>query len=143
MKKYWLIGVFLLALPLVGCGNDGSLTVTDAWSRSLPASADTGAVYFTITNHSGQDDILTGVSVPVAKMAELHHSTMAGDVMKMEPLPGGVLNIPDGETVIFEPGGLHVMLMELTAPLTAGESFSATLHFQDAGDIAVTVSVKE
>lgn len=143
MKKYWLIGVFLLVLTLAGCGNNGSLTVTDAWSRSLPASADTGAMYLTITNHSGQDDVLTAVSVSVAKMAELHRSTMTGDVMKMEPLPGGVVDIPNDETVIFEPGGLHVMLMGLTAPLTAGESFSATLHFQNAEDIAVTVFVKE
>jgi len=143
VKKYWFIGVFLLALTLAGCGDSGALTVTDAWSRSLPATADTGAVYFTITNHSGQDDALTGVSVPVAKMAELHRSTMTGDVMKMAPVPNGVVDIPNGETVKFEPGGLHVMLMGLTAPLTAGESFAATLHFRNAGDIAVTVSVQE
>ena len=136
------MAVVLLLMGLVACGG-GGLTVKDAWARSSPMNADTGALYFTIVNRSGQDDALVGVSTEVAATAELHRSHMEGDVMKMEPVPGGRVEVPAGQTVTFAPGGLHVMLMGLKAPLKAGSTFEVTLHFERAGDVTVTVEVRE
>ncbi len=45
---------------------------------------------------------------------------MDGGVMKMRPVEGG-LEIKPGETVTFKPGGYHVMLVDLKAPLQAGQ----------------------
>jgi copper(I)-binding protein len=53
------------------------------------------------------------------------------------------VEIPAGGLVAFKPGGLHVMLMGLTAPLTAGQTFDMTLQFETAGAKRVSVTVKD
>jgi len=51
------------------------------------------------------------------------------------------LAIPAGKSVTFEPGGLHIMLMGLGAPLKAAASYRLTLTFEKAGTVAVDVPV--
>jgi hypothetical protein len=53
------------------------------------------------------------------------------------------LALPGGEAVAFEPGGLHVMLEDLAAPLTAGQEVALTLAFEHAPDLAITVLVRD
>ena len=65
---------------------------------------------------------------------------VAGDG-KMTMRPAGVLDVPAGERVVFEPGGLHLMLMGLAAPLREGETFPLTLRFEDGAPVTVTVPV--
>src|SRR6056297_2052518 len=70
-----------------------------------------------------------------------------------EPTPDGfammgmreidALDVPAGETVSLEPGGYHLMLLELADDLVPGESFDLTLEFADAGEVTVTVEVRE
>ncbi|RME40924.1 MAG: copper chaperone PCu(A)C [Caldilineae bacterium] len=137
------ISVFaLLLVVLAACGSRG-LTVSEAWARSSPANAKMGVLYFTIRNAGGQDDALTGIETTVAQKVELHRSVHEGDAMKMEPVPGGRVTVPAGETVRFEPGGLHGMLVGLQTPLRAGDTFDITLHFEHAGAMTVQVEVRE
>jgi hypothetical protein len=58
----------------------------------------------------------------------------------MREVEGGI-PLPAGETVMLERGGLHVMLMGLTAPLEDGADVDLTLVFETAGEVAVTVPV--
>ena len=51
--------------------------------------------------------------------------------------------LPAGETVTFEPGGLHVMLVDLAGPLESGSSFDLTLTFATAAPETVTVDVRD
>ena len=60
--------------------------------------------------------------------------------MKMRP--AGPMEIPPGIALELEPGGLHVMLMGLQAPLVEGESFALTLTFERAGAVEVTVPIR-
>jgi hypothetical protein len=75
----------------------------------------------------------------VAARAEFHEHSMAGMVMKMRPLAG--LAIPAEQTVALAPGGMHIMLVGLKAPLREGQSFVLTLTFAKAGPQMVTVMV--
>ena len=77
--------------------------------------------------------------MPGVARAELHEHAMAGMVMKMRPLAG--LAIPAGQTVALAPGGMHIMLVGLKAPLREGQSFPLTLTFAKAGPQTVTVMV--
>ncbi len=61
--------------------------------------------------------------------------------MKMRPLAEG-LAIPAGATVKLEPGGFHLMLMQLKQPLTAGQRYKATLVFEKAGAVEVEFEVR-
>ena len=64
-----------------------------------------------------------------------------GEMMMRELADG--LALPGGETVSLEPGGYHVMLLDLVDPLEIGETFDVTLDFADADSLTVTVTVAE
>jgi hypothetical protein len=66
---------------------------------------------------------------------------MNNGVMTMRPVKGG-LSIPPGQSVTLAPGGYHIMLMELKAPLKKGDKVPVTLAFEKAGEVNVTLDVQ-
>lgn len=118
----------------------GVLEVKDAWARPA-AAGDNGAVYFIIENGTSQDDALLSARADIATAVELHLSQMDGDHMSMHEQEQVVL--PAREAVEFSPGGLHVMLVDLTRGLKTGETFDMTLRFEHVGEKNITVTVKD
>jgi copper(I)-binding protein len=117
----------------------GPLAVSDAWARATPGKSTTGAAYATIESPTA--DRLVAASTPVANKAELHTMSMSGMVMKMRPIAG--VDIPAGQKVTLAPGGMHIMLVGLKKPLTAGQSFPLALTFAKAGTRTVEVTVEK
>lgn len=121
----------LFAAPLLlaaGAALAQAVKVDDAWARaSVPGQQATGA-FMTLTAPAGAR--LVGVSSPVAGVAEVHEMAMQGDVMKMRAIPA--LELPAGKPVQLKPGGYHLMLMDLKAPLAAGSTVPLTLLLRDA-----------
>lgn len=99
-----------------------------------------GAFYVTISNNGDESDVLLAVETDMAQTAEVHNVEMEDGVMKMSPMHDG-LEIPSGETVVFEPGSYHVMLIGITESLLDGEDFTATLIFENAGEVEITVPI--
>jgi periplasmic copper chaperone A len=128
-----------LAVASAAMAQTNQLEVTNAWARATPGKAENGAAYLTIQSPAA--DRLVSVSSPVAKKAELHTMSMEGMVMKMRPLAG--LDIPAGQPVTLKPGGEHIMLEGLGAPLREGQSFPLTLTFEKAGTRTVTVAIEK
>ncbi len=123
-----------------GHGHDqGALHIDQAWSRATVAGVPNGVAYMTITNHGDADDRLLTVAAPVAERAELHTHIKDGEVMRMRQVPH--IDLPAGETVALQPGGLHVMLMGLKAPLKDGSHFPLTLNFEKAGSLTLDVPI--
>ena len=128
-----------LVVASAALAQTNQLEVSNAWARATPGKAENGAAYLTI--QSPTPDRLLTVSSPVAKKAELHTMSMEGMVMKMRPLAG--VDIPAGQPVTLKPGGQHVMLLGLDAPLREGQSFPLTLTFEKAGTRTVTVAIEK
>lgn len=89
---------------------------------------DVSAVYFLLENRGAQPIRLNAASTPVAGTVEIHETTMENDVMRMRPLENGITVAP-GETAELRQGGLHIMLLGLTAPLVEGSAIPVTLTF--------------
>ena len=137
-----LAGVLLLAAAGAAQAEDtalGALEIAAPWARASAGPTGTGAVFMTIRNH-GEADRLLAADADVAERVELHTHIMDGDVMRMRRLPA--IAVPPGETTL-EPGGLHVMLLGLHAPLVEGTSFPLSLTFHDAGTVRLDVPVQE
>ena len=134
----------LLGVVAVACGGSssdgaaGSVTVRDAVVTE-PANPSVAAVRLVIDNTGTDDDTLTGVSSPIGKAA-VHRSEVVDGLSKMTAVP--TLAIPAGEIVTFAPGGLHVMLQDITDPLAAGDTFELSLTFEHAGTLTTTVTVE-
>ncbi len=110
-----------------------------AWARATPPHASTGAIYLTLTSPSG--DKLTGASSPAAGRASVHEMRMDGNVMRMRPVEGG-LDLPAGQPVTLAPGGYHVMLEGLKAPLKPGQAVPLHLSFQKAPPLDIEAQVQ-
>jgi hypothetical protein len=118
----------------------GALVLDTPWVRATPPGAEVAGGYVTITNTGEHAARLVGGEASFAGRVEIHEMTMADGVMRMRPLADGLV-VPPGETVPLEPGGYHVMFMELVEPLIAGETVRATLTFADAGAIELPLTV--
>ena len=118
----------------------GALVLDTPWVRATPPGAEVAGGYVTITNRGERAARLVGGEAAFAGRVEIHEMTMADGVMRMRPLADGLI-VPPGETVPLEPGGYHVMFMELVEPLVAGETVRATLTFADAGAIELPFTV--
>lgn len=120
----------------------GDLHIDHPFARATTSRAMATAAYLTIENRGTSDDTLVAGSTPAAEVVELHSHIEDNGVMRMREVAGGI-PIPADETVVLEPGGLHVMFMGLTAPpLEAGSMVPLTLTFEQAGDITVEVAVQ-
>lgn len=100
----------------------------------------TGAFYLTIANNGDEADRLISIETNASAIAEIHDVKMDGNVMQMSPQHSGI-EIPSGEMISLEPGKMHVMITGLPPSLIAGEEFTATLIFEKAGEVEITVPI--
>ena len=135
MKQY-----LLAALLLASCGKSGppEIKVSDAWARETVAGQSATAAYMTIANDGAGDDRLVSVAAPAPAMAMLHSSENSGGIARMREMGTGVA-IPAGGRIELKPGGSHVMVTGLGAPLKAGQSLKLTLRFEKSGDRPIDV----
>lgn len=104
---------------------ESTLTVEAPWARATAPSAANGAVFLTLINSGDAEVRITAAASSASSTAELHgHRAVAGG-MQMYQLDG--LTVPAKGKVELAPGGLHVMLFGLTAPLKEGTSITLDL----------------
>jgi copper(I)-binding protein len=130
------------ALVATACGGAGDpVSVADVWGRPSPVDDANAAFYMQITGGSA-DDVLESAASPACTMVQIHETTMVEGVMSMSEVPGGV-PVPADAVVSLEPGGLHVMCMQVVEPLVAGEMVDVDLTFRDAGSVSVQAEIRE
>jgi copper(I)-binding protein len=130
-----------LGILAAGTALAAGLTVTDAWSRTTPPGVTVGVAYFTLTNDTGKSDRLLKISSPVAEKVQVHRTEVLDGIARMREV--AVLHVAAGETVKFEPNGMHLMLMGLKKPLVEGQAFELNLVFEVAGASRVRVAVRK
>jgi copper(I)-binding protein len=116
-----------------------NVTVAEGWVRATVQGQKATGAFMNIT--AKDQTKLVAVSSPAAGIGEIHEMKMDKDVMKMAALPNG-LDLPAGKTVELKPGGYHVMLMDLKAPLAADSTVPVTLTFQDVKGNKTTQELK-
>ena len=130
----------LLSILLAGCSTrSGDIEVRDAWIRPADAGMNTAA-YFVIENH-GESDRLLEAQSSIAERTEIHRSfeDEAG-VMRMEKQDAVIL--ASGRSVTFEPGGLHIMFVELRRDLLLDDQVQLQLRFEKQGEVTIDVPIE-
>ena len=118
----------------------GSLVIGHPWSRPTASGMPTGVAYLSITNNGPEQDTLIAARTPAAAQVEFHRTSLEAGMARMRP--AGALVVASNSTVTAEPGGLHLMLVELKAPLVAGTFIPLVLEFKSAGAITVQLQVE-
>ena len=137
-----LLAFALTAGPLAALADDHGhmeVKVEQPWARATPGNAPNGAAYLSVVNHGHAMDRLVGATSPVSRRVELHTHTMDGGMMRMRQV--SAVEVHPGEPAVFQPGGSHIMLIDLEAPLKEGETFPLTLVFDEAGQVTTQVPV--
>ncbi|HEX4917663.1 MAG TPA: copper chaperone PCu(A)C [Limnobacter sp.] len=114
------------------------IAVTGAWVRPTVGEQDATGAYFTV--NSEQPLTLVGVASPAAEVVEVHEMRMDGDVMRMRKADR--LAVIPGEALELKPGGYHVMLMALTAPVETGQEIELSLQFEKPDGSTLEMPVK-
>lgn len=132
------------AAATAGAGDTGAVTIEDPWVRATAGTEDPSmtAAFLVVDNETDEDVTLQAASSPVAGMVQLHEMAKVDGEMVMQEAPGGIL-VKAGGGQLLQPGGYHVMLMDLKQELAQGDEVELTLEFSDGTSIDVTAPVKE
>jgi copper(I)-binding protein len=118
----------------------GAITIGHPYARTTAPGQPTGGGFLKLINQGTNADKLLSANADVSSRVELHTMRMEGDVMRMRQVEA--IELPAGGTVELKPGGMHLMFIELKAPLKAGDKFPVVLRFEKAGEVTVTVNVE-
>lgn len=141
------IAAVALALLLGACAAPASSvtagpTIADAWVRPPMGPGQPAAGYMTITAPSERSDALIGASSPVAAAVEIHETSAGADgMMGMHPVDR--VQLPSGSPVALEPGGYHLMLMDVAGELEAGDTIDLVLEFENASNVTIRATIRE
>jgi len=116
-----------------------SVTVTDPWVKATEEGMT--AAFAQFTNTTDQDLHAVSATSDQSDRTELHEMISQGGDMVMSQMPDG-FTIPAGATYTLEPGGDHIMLMDLTAPIEAGQDVELTLEFSDGTSVSWTAPAR-
>ncbi len=130
------------AAPAIAHEYEGkAVTAAHPWARATPGGSTIGAAYVELSGtKAAQGDKLIGASSPVAGRIEIHTHLMEDGVMKMRKVES--VDVVSGQTRKLSPGGDHLMMFDLKAPLKQGEVFPLTLNFATSGEMTVDAVVE-
>lgn len=139
MKRLTMLAAGLLFSAGVLAGAADNVSVQDPYVRLAPPNAAATAAFMVIRNTGDKDVKVVKADNPVSKATELHTHLNEGGVMKMRPVPA--IEIRAKGEAVLRPGGLHVMMIDLKAPMKEGDSVPITLTFDDGSSKQVDAKV--
>lgn len=131
--------VFALVLSLPAWASD--LRIQDPHVRAVPPTAEVTAAFMGLHNEGSRDLAIVDAHSPAARVVELHTHTQVEGVMQMRRIEK--IEIPAGGTTELKPGGLHLMLIDLTAPLARDAQVEVTLTLDDGSLIELNMPVRQ
>ena len=138
VTMYAAVGIALCSSVMAQNTSVGSIKVENAYTRATAPGQQVAGGFLKIEN-KGAADQLVSASSTVAGEVQLHEMSMEGNVMKMRQVKD--IPVPANGSVELKPGGLHLMFMNIKAPLAAGETVTVKLKFAKAGEVEVKMPV--
>lgn len=139
MKKLSLFAASLMFSAGVLAGAADNVSVHEPYVRLAPPNAPATGAFMVIRNGGEKDIKVVKADNPVSKVTELHTHLNEGGVMKMRPVPG--IDIKAKGEAVLKPGSLHIMMIDLKAPMKEGDVVPITLTFDDGSSKQVDAKV--
>lgn len=119
----------------------GEIVVSHAWTNETTATADTAAVYLTLENLGEAADRLVAAEASFAGPAVFQAQILGADgVLRTAEVPA--VEIAAGQRLTFQPGGIHIVLPDISRQLRGGDHFHLTLTFAEAGKVEIDVAIE-
>ena len=133
-----VVGIGLAGMAQAQNAKVGGVQIENAYTRATVPGQMAAGGFMKIENKGAADQLISASS-PVAGEVQLHEMSMEGNVMKMRQVKD--IAVPAGGAVELKPGGLHLMFINIKAPLTAGQTVPVKLKFAKAGEVEVKIPV--
>lgn len=143
------LGASVIALLTVSCTSPAAehehpmaseVTITDQWASA--GDGEMAALFGTLVNNGHREARIVSGSSPAAGHVEVHEVAGDAGAKTMRPKEGGIL-LAAGASHELAPGGDHLMLMDLTAPLSPGSDIELTVQFEDGSTLPITAQVRD
>jgi periplasmic copper chaperone A len=141
MKQLCLLTMSLMFSAGVLAAAADHVSVEQPYVRLAPPSAPTTGAFMVLRNNGDKDIKVLKAENPASRVTELHTHLNEGGVMKMRPVAS--IDIKSGGEAVLQPGGLHIMLIDLKAPLKEGDIVPITLSFDDGSSKKVEARVQK
>ena len=143
MKKIITLLLILVAQAslVAPLAQSSSLQASDSYIRTMPPGLTTTAGFLSITNSGSTPCLLLSAESQLSDRLEFHEHLHSDGMMRMRPVTGGI-NVPAGETVVFKPGGLHIMLFNIQQPLIAGEITRLQFNTDQCGILDISAEIR-
>ena len=138
MRSFLLLSVVIAAAVAATAAQAQGITVSGAWVRGTVQGQTATGAYMQLRSADGAT--LLGADSPDAGIVEIHEMRMEGNTMRMRGVDK--LELPAGQAVELKPGGYHVMLMDLKAPLKKGDTVAIKLKVRSKSGQTQDVEVK-
>ena len=139
MKQLSLLAAGLMLSAGVLAGAADNITVQDPYVRLAPPNAPATGAFMVIKNSGDKDVKVLKADNPASRVTELHTHLNENGVMKMRPVPA--IEVKAKGQAVLQPGGLHVMMIDLKAPMKEGDIVPITLSFDDGSSKQVDAKV--
>ena len=139
MKKLSLLATGLMFSASLFAASADQITVQEPYVRLAPPNAPATGAFMVIKNNGDKDVKVLKADNPASRVTELHTHLNEGGVMKMRPVPA--IEIKAKGEAILKPGSLHVMMIDLKAPMKEGDVVPITLSFDDGSSKQVDAKV--
>ena len=136
MKTLFTMAALLLAM---GCQPAPDFRIDDARIRWLPGDGPM-AGYFEFSNQSGQDVQIISATSPAFGRVLLHESVDQDGRMRMQH--HDIVTVSAGGSVLFAPGGLHLMLTEALQTIRPGDVLTIELQLEDGTALSADFDVR-
>lgn len=138
----YVAAALISLLPLSAFAHDyeiNGLKVEHPTAKATTETARASAGYLSITNTGETADSLVGVEADFPRVM-IHNTKVEDGVASMVHMDS--IALEPGQTVVFEPGGLHVMFMGLSEQMVEGQKVPGTLIFENAGRLDIEFNVE-
>lgn len=136
-------GVMLLMALLVGACQPPSeptgLRIEGAHIKAMPPGQTRAAAYFVLHNHDAEDRQILQVESTVAGQTQVHRHLHEDGMMKMRHVPH--VHVPAESSLVFQPGGYHLMLLDIAEPPAVGSQFTVTMELDGGEKVSFPVDV--
>ncbi len=139
MKNISLLLASLMVSAAALAASADNVTVQEPYVRLAPPNAPATGAFMVIKNNGDKDVKVVKADNPVSKVTELHTHLNDGGVMRMRPV--AAIDVKAKGDAVLQPGGLHVMMINLLTPLKEGDSVPITLTFDDGSSKKVDAKV--
>ena len=131
---------FLLALLITSTSVTADIQVANAWLRELIPGQNNTVAYLQLHNSGLEVRQLSAVESNFSQRAEMHTQIMTNGMMRMRKLDK--LDIGASETVVFDTGGHHIMLLGVDELSETSADRSLVLIFSNGERLSVILDLR-